>query len=127
MAKILVVDDDAPLRRIIQRHLESGGHTVVEASNGKEGFVLFARERPDLVILDMFMPVMDGYETIRTIRAVDPSATIIATSGGGKYHLDVLEGLEALGVAATLPKPFEREHLLRTVTRLLAPPPAASP
>jgi two-component system response regulator CpxR len=118
--RTLVIDDEPAVRTMIRRVLEDAGHRVVEAEDGHAGLRLFREMTPDLVVVDMFMPRKDGYETIREMRAVRPDVKIIAMSGGGHYQLDVLDGLEILGVTATLAKPFEREHLLATVARVLA-------
>ena len=76
--RILVIDDDDSVRHIVTRVLGSAGYTVTTAADGREGTTRFTDELPDLVITDMVMPVQDGMETIRQIRAVQPDAKIIA-------------------------------------------------
>src|SRR5512134_3689345 len=127
MAKVLVVDDESAIRQTIRRMLEGVGHEVIEAEDGSIGVRLAEETRPDLVLVDMFMAVKDGFETLRDIRARCSDVKVVAMSGGGKYRLDVLDGLENLGASATLAKPFGREQLLGTVARVLEPPPAAGP
>ena len=124
MAKVLVVDDESAIRQTIRRMLEGVGHQVIEAEDGSIGVRLAEETRPDLVLVDMFMPVKDGFETLRDIRARCSDVKVVAMSGG---RLDVLDGLENLGASATLAKPFGREQLLGTVARVLEPPPAAGP
>jgi DNA-binding response OmpR family regulator len=121
MARVLVVDDEPGIRQAIRRVLESVGHEVIEAEDGSIGARLAEETRPDLVLVDMFMPVKDGFETLRDIRARCSEVKVIAMSGGGRYRLDVLGGLESLGASATLAKPFDREQLLGTVARVLEP------
>src|SRR4051812_6717914 len=83
MAAILVIDDEAPMRRTIRRIAETAGHTILEAENGREGVRLFQDHRPALVITDIMMPEKEGIETIREIRAVEAATKILAVSGGG--------------------------------------------
>lgn len=66
--KILVTDDDQVNRMILNGMLTPAGHEIIEASNGKEAVELFKKEQPDLVLMDVIMPVMDGYEAVRQIK-----------------------------------------------------------
>lgn len=76
--KALIVDDEAHVRKYIGLVLRSIGATeIIEASNGAEGFVAYTKEKPDLVLLDVNMPVQDGIETLKQIRALDADATVI--------------------------------------------------
>jgi len=75
--KIAIVEDTAEARRLIRRILQSqGSFTILEASNGREGLELIQRELPDLVILDLMMPEMDGFTVIEALRAKQETATI---------------------------------------------------
>lgn len=67
-AKILLIDDEADLVETIQWMLQSSGYDIVSATNGKEGLELATRERPDLIVLDIRMPVMDGHEMLKRLR-----------------------------------------------------------
>jgi DNA-binding response OmpR family regulator len=118
MALILVVDDDETVRLALRMVLRAAGHCVIDAEDGRSGLQRFREARPDLVILDVFMPVKDGIETMREIRAWQSDAKIIILSGGGKYGLSV-EGLEDLGAALTLQKPVNGEVLLAAVDQVL--------
>src|SRR5437868_3583695 len=82
MAAVLVIDDDPQYRRMVRAMLESSGHDVRSANDGNDGIESFTERRPDLVITDMIMPELDGIETIRVLRDLDPSVPIIAISGG---------------------------------------------
>jgi CheY-like chemotaxis protein len=120
MARILVIDDVAGVRRSIGSVLRRGGHDVIEASDGNEGERLARTGRPDLVIVDLLMPARDGLDTIDGIRAAGVKCPVLAVSGGGA----LVDAADALAAAthvadATLRKPFETEDLLETVDRLL--------
>ena len=120
MAFILVVDDEPAVREVIRRGLEDAGHTVVEAANGKSGLWIFRETRPDLAIVDLFMPEKEGIETIRDMRAEDPAAKIIAISGGGRHGAKaLLAGVTDLGATMTLAKPFQNDELLTAVEQAL--------
>jgi CheY-like chemotaxis protein len=113
MATVLVIDDDEPVRAAIQLILESEGHTVHSAENGKIGIDFCRAHRPDVVFVDMFMPVKDGFEVIRDIRKGPHQPWIVAMSGGGRYSVGLLDAAEDLGADRTLWKPFRREDLLQ--------------
>jgi len=120
-ANILVIDDDAIVRRTLQEILESEGYQVTCAENGRYGLAAFERRRPDLVITDIIMPDQEGIETIVHLRKVWPEGPIIAISGGGRIgNVDFLQMAERIGADAILAKPFEPEELLSHVARCLA-------
>ncbi|MBI2403178.1 MAG: response regulator [Gemmatimonadetes bacterium] len=120
MARILVIDDDADVRSVIRRHLQTEGHDVVEAADGRAGMKLF-RDRPaDLVVTDLFMPEQEGLETIRELRRSFKDAKILVVTGaapGGSF--DFRAHAARLGAGAALTKPFTREELLGAVHALL--------
>ena len=126
MARILVIDDEAPIRSILRRSLQSFGHEVVEAADGTDGTRLFESSSFDLVITDLFMPDKEGIETILDLRAKSPEVKILVVSGGfpsGGRSLEKygpLADAQALGADATLEKPFEIKHLGEVVDELLA-------
>ncbi|HEX2136554.1 MAG TPA: response regulator [Microvirga sp.] len=121
MALVLVIDDEARFRELVREVLQEAGHQVVDAPDGRVGFRMFLDHRPDLVIMDLFMPEQEGIETIRQIRAEAPDIRIIAMSGGGSYGFtDALEGVKLLGADAALRKPFRNEDLLSTVDAMVA-------
>src|SRR5205085_3232951 len=126
MATVLIIDDDGDVRDTFALVLEDAGHQVLTASSGTAGAAMFRAHRPELVITDMIMPGSDGIEAIRAIRAVDPAARIIASSGasfaGPDYYLNLAM---RFGAIAVLPKPFEANELLRVVETCLSPSPAA--
>lgn len=101
--------------------LERNDHEVVEAANGKEAFAIFRARRPDLVITDLIMPEMEGFETIRAMRKVAPEMKIIAISGGAPIgSQDILVLARELGADEALAKPIDRQKFLSSISRLLA-------
>lgn len=126
MARILVIDDEAPLRALIRRALQPLGHDVVEAADGDAGTRLFESSAFDLVITDLLMPEKEGIETILDLRERSPAVKILVVSGGLSYRGRVLDKLgpladaEALGADASLSKPFGLEELQVVVERLLS-------
>ena len=84
--KILVVDDEASIRRILETRLKMAGYNVVTAEDGEEAVELFNKTNPDIVILDVMMPKMDGYGVTREIRRVSDVPIIILTALGGCFR-----------------------------------------
>jgi len=110
--KILVVDDEASIRRILETRLKMAGYNVVTAEDGEEAVELFNKTNPDIVILDVMMPKMDGYGVTREIRRVSDVPIIILTALG-----DVSEritGLE-LGADDYVIKPFSPKELIARI------------
>lgn len=121
MAKVLVIDDDATMRRMIHRTLANAGHEVVEAANGVQGMRMFLTQGPAVVITDLIMPDQEGIQTIREIRAAGSKVGIIAISGGGVGDGSLYLTLAGeLGADEVLPKPFRPTELIALVEKLLA-------
>ena len=117
---ILIVEDDPQVRAMLRQMLEAAGFRVREAVNGKEAMKSWKADPPDLVITDVLMPEMDGFEVITSLRKLDPQSKIIAITGGGAAKLtDLLPTAKHLGAAKTIHKPFEREEMLQQVRDLL--------
>ena len=121
MANILVIDDEAPLRRFVTLALKKQGHSLSEAADGAEALRILAERPIDLVITDLMMPEIDGIETILELRRLYPATKIIAISGGGEFQsgADFLRAAESLGADRTLAKPFQFKQLLPAVQALL--------
>ena len=120
LAEILVIDDDEAFRRLIRRILEGGGHSVTEAANGCAVSALLHEHPADLVITDIFMPEMDGIETILQIRREFPAARILAMSDESAGSMLCLNAASKLGADSIIAKPFPAGQLLNAVTGLLA-------
>lgn len=119
MAQILVVDDDAQVQRSIKRILEEDNYSVITASSGEEALALIANNPPDLVVLDIIMPEMDGIEVCRRIRADPFSARLPVLFLTAKSRpTDVARGLDA-GGDDYLTKPFEIVELPARIRALL--------
>jgi PAS domain S-box-containing protein len=103
---ILVVDDDERVLRTFSRNLKVQGHTVFTAKGGAEAIARYRRETPAITLVDMRMPDVDGFEVLRTIRAQDPEAEVILTTGHGDKDM-VIQALRA-GASDFIPKPIDR-------------------
>lgn len=114
MARILVIDDAAPIRLLLATALESDGYEVVQASSGREGLILYRQRSSDLVIVDMMMPELNGLDTMLELTREFLNVKVIAISGGGSDH-GMLRTARLLGARQTLAKPFDMEHLLSSV------------
>ncbi len=121
MSVILVIDDDAAMRRLMVRTLSGRDHRVIEAENGQIGLKLLDTEKPALVITDILMPQKEGIETIREVQERAPGTKIIAVSGGGLSHnLMFLDVARAFGADAVLAKPFRPDQLIEAVEKALS-------
>ncbi len=119
MSRILLVDDDDPLRSILRVTLAKMGHDVVEARNGKEALRLCHEERPDIVLTDLVMPEKEGIEMIGALRRFHPDVKIIAMSGGGRGSAwDYLKIAKHMGATITLAKPFSNEAIARAIAQV---------
>jgi CheY-like chemotaxis protein len=119
-----VIDDQPQIRTSICIKLQSLGHEVTTAENGVQGVARYAQARPDVVLMDIYMPEKDGFETLRDLLRLDPGAIVLAMSGGGSYsHLRILEVATQMGAKAVLPKPFTFDEMLQAIARVTAPPP----
>src|SRR5207249_2818281 len=108
MARVLVIDDEEQVVKLIREVLEGAGHEVLEARNGREGMKLYEAKPTDLVITDLVMPEQEGLETITALSRRFPGVKIIAISGAQqKLDLDLLYVAEKLGALRTLEKPFD--------------------
>jgi len=115
--KILVVDDEPQLALAVKIRLQSVGYQVVTAGDGRQALELVERERPDLIILDVLMPVMDGYSCLRELNTKYGRGTIpilILTARDRMKDLFELEGIEDYVI-----KPFDHKDLLIRIERTL--------
>lgn len=123
MARVLLIDDDDVLRGALLAVLADAGYEVADAPDGSAGLRLYRERGADLVIVDIFMPEVDGLEVIRALRVDASRPRIIAMSGGGRAeNLDTLTVAASLGAARTLRKPFTPRDLLDAVRDVLGQP-----
>ena len=119
--KILIVEDEANIRELLRLYLEREGYTVLEAENGVEGIKLWKSEKPDMLLLDVMMPVMDGWAVCKEIRAESDVPIIMLTAKG--ETADRVSGLE-MGADDYIVKPLEMPEVIarvRAVFRRMAP------
>ena len=114
--RALVVDDEAGIRRVLRAYLEADGFTVVEAATGGEALTAIARERPDVVLLDVMLPDIDGFEVLRRIRIASDVAVVLLTARG--EEADTLVGL-AVGADDYVKKPFSPREVVARVRTVL--------
>ena len=124
MARILIIDDEYFVRALLTKILERKGHEIFEASNGQEGIDFFEQGgQADLVITDIFMPEMDGIETLRHLKEKNPDLKIVVVSGGGKgLAKGYLPAAAAFGADATIEKPFDPLEFGDQITAILERP-----
>ena len=119
--KILIVEDEANIRELLRLYLEREGYTVLEAENGVEGIKKWKSDKPDRLLLDVMMPVMDGWAVCREIRAESDVPIIMLTAKG--ETADRVSGLE-MGADDYIVKPLEMPEVIarvRAVFRRMAP------
>lgn len=117
MAKILIVDDAEFLRVRISKMLSGDGHEIVEAENGARAVEQYKLIRPDLVLMDITMPEMDGLSALKAIRAFDSKARVIMLTALGQESV-VLEAIKS-GARDFIVKPFERERVINAISKIL--------
>jgi DNA-binding response OmpR family regulator len=118
VATVLIAEDNADLRELCRTHLEDAGFAVLEAANGYDALELARRERPELALLDVVMPGLDGLRVAEVLQGELGDAVRIAfISGRGRFEHQ-LEGLER-GAADYITKPFDPEELVERVRELL--------
>ena len=113
---VLVVEDEDDVRRLVRVLLERAGHQVIEAVNGHEALHLVREAQPRLVVLDVAMPELDGWQTLERLRGISDVPVIMLTARA--EELDKVRGLRA-GADDYVTKPFGRQELLARVDALL--------
>ena len=114
--KILIADDDRNIVELLRLYIEKEGYTTITAMDGKEALSAFNREKPDLVILDIMMPEMDGWQVCKEIRKSGETPIIMLTAKGETF--DKVLGLE-LGADDYMVKPFETKELMARIKAVL--------
>ncbi len=118
MYTIMLVDDAFFMRKTVQTHLTKAGYeNFVEAEDGAQAVALYNEKKPDLVIMDITMPNMDGIEALRTIKGAHPAAKIVMCSAMGQEAM-VMEAIK-LGALDFIVKPFKQDRIVQTVNKIL--------
>src|SRR5947208_16544923 len=120
MARILVIDDEADLSHVLRRILESHGHEVLTADDGSRGFASAQRQAPDAIVLDLMMPVMDGFAVLEALRNDDRTDSVpVLVLAPSRTEHTAREG-DRLGATAFMPKRFESDRLDRVLEDVMA-------
>ena len=121
MAKILIVDDAAFMRKVIKDTLSKSGYTdLYEAVDGADAVEKYNEIQPDLVLMDITMPNMDGLEALRAIRGKDGNANVVMCSAMGQESM-VIDAVRS-GAKDFIVKPFKADRVLKTVTSIVGTP-----
>ena len=124
MATMLVIDDERGVRDLLDTLLRRKGYDVVLAESGRKGLELFRRERPDVVVLDLKMPEMDGLAVLHQVRSLKPGQPVIVLTGAGTTETE--QQVRALGVTEYVEKEFSLHLLGDSLKRLLKTPDPAT-
>jgi CheY-like chemotaxis protein len=114
LGKVLVVDDELEVRQVLREFLSSRGYDVTTASGGAEAVAIVETIKPDLVLLDVAMPDMDGVETLKRIVAIEPALAVIMVTANS--DIGTTSKLLALGAVDYVPKPFDLDYLDQAVS-----------
>ncbi len=117
MARVLLVDDAAFMRMRCAKLLTENGYSVDEAENGQEAIEKYQKIKPDLVLMDITMPVMDGLTAVAEIKKIDPDAKIVMCSALGQQNT-VMSAIKA-GAKDFIVKPYQPEKILSTIKRFV--------
>lgn len=116
--KIMLVDDAAFMRMMIKDTLQKNGFTdIIEAANGQIAVATYQSDHPDLVIMDITMPIMDGLQALKEIKAFDSNATVVMCSAMGQETM-VVDALKQ-GAKDFIVKPFKPDRIMKTVNSIL--------
>jgi len=116
--KVLIVDDSPIIHNLLGRVLTANGHQVCgNAKNGKEGVTMFQELSPDLIFMDITMPVMDGLEAAKQIKGIDCHAKIIMFSAMGDE--EIAAQAESIGIDVFLKKPFDDYKIISAIAKII--------
>lgn len=115
MKRLMIVDDAAFMRLNLNNILKEEFEIIAEAANGKEAIEMYQEHKPDIVTMDITMPVMNGLEAIKAIKDIDPAARIVVCSAMGQQKM-VIEAIEA-GAKDFIVKPFKEDRVIEAVTK----------
>ena len=118
MANFLIVDDSRTSRRILRGILEQAGYTVIgEATNGQEAYDKYVELQPDIVTIDITMPVLDGIGGLKKIKEAYPESKVVMVTAAGQKN-KMVEAVQS-GADEFIPKPFDGEQLVQTLAKVL--------
>ncbi len=117
MTTILVVDDAAFMRMRCKKLLTQSGYDVVEANTGAQAVDAYQQNRPDMVLLDITMPDMDGLTALKEIKKIDPTARVAMVTAMGQQSI-VMDALKA-GALDFVVKPFDQDRMLAAIRKIL--------
>lgn len=117
MKSVMIVDDAAFMRLNLRNILKDSYEIAGEAKNGQEAVEMYQELSPDIVTMDITMPVMDGLEAIRAIKAIDPDSKIIVCSAMGQQKM-IIEAIEA-GAKDFIVKPFKEERVIAAIKKFI--------
>jgi len=125
MAKVLVIDDEPNVRTLLDILLRSQGYDVILADNGWDGLLLYRQEHPDMIVLDLKMPGLDGVTVLKQIRSVDLTQPVIVLTGDSTPQTE--REVRALGVTEFIVKGSSFRLVVETLKRLLEVPALSAP
>ena len=121
MARVLVIDDEPDVRWLIRMSLERAGHEVFDAEDGLRGIALAMKQRPDVIVLDLMMPVMDGYGVLAELAKDPKTASVPVVVLSAKAIPDEADRASAAGARRFMEKPFDPDELAIELGELLQP------
>jgi len=117
MTRVLIIDDDEMVLKALSIYLSGSGFLIMTTADGPQGITIYNREKPDVVILDIGLPSLDGLEVLKQIRRSDPNAKIIICSGYGSQK--TIDEAMQNGAYAFLNKPFDVEAMIQLIASAL--------
>ena len=121
MARVLVIDDEPDVRWLIRMSLERAGHEVIDAEDGLRGIAVAMKQRPDIIVLDLMMPVMDGYGVLAELAKDPRTASVPVVVLSAKAIPDEADRASAAGARRFVEKPFDPDELAIELGELLQP------
>jgi len=118
-AKILIIDDEPHIVKLVASRLEANGYDTIIASGGEEGLDKAARDKPDLILLDVLMPGIDGHQTLRELKARDETRMIPVIMFTAKGQLEDVEKAHEMGAVDYIVKPFNPVTLMEKISKTL--------
>ncbi len=117
MSKVLIIDDDEMMLRALGNYLNEGGFTILTTADGPQGIFIYKNENPDVVILDLGLPSLDGRDVLKQILNYDPGAKVIISTGYGSKQTE--EEVMKNGAYAFFSKPFDAVSLIEKIKSAL--------